>query len=195
MTSAAAVVGERLAETFRLVWDAPLTARMRGGMVAVLGLGLVIAFASYDPADPSWNAATGLPPENWLGTPGALWADIWLQSLGLAAWPAALLMLYMGLRRAADGDPLRTRVVGRWRALWAALMVLVLAGALSTLPTPAAWPLGKGLGGFWGSALTDGLQGFFGFLHLPGPAVWSGGILTAGALGLSVTDSSVRAGG
>ena len=186
MTSAAAVVGERLAETFRLVWDAPLTARMRGGMVAVLGLGLVIAFASYDPADPSWNAATGLPPENWLGTPGALWADIWLQSLGLAAWPAALLMLYMGLRRAADGDPLRTRVVGRWRALWAALMVLVLAGALSTLPTPAAWPLGKGLGGFWGSALTDGLQGFFGFLHLPGPAVWSGVILTAGALGLLV---------
>ncbi|WP_296818772.1 DNA translocase FtsK [Brevundimonas sp.] len=186
MTSAAAVVGERLAETFRLFWDAPLTARIRGGMVAVLGLGLVISFVSYDPADPSWNAATGLPPENWLGTPGALWADIWLQSLGLAAWPAALFMLYMGLRRAADGDPLRTRATGRWRALWAALMVLVFSGGLSTLPTPAAWPLGKGLGGFWGSALTDGLQGFFAFLHLPGPAVWSGLILMAGALALLV---------
>jgi len=186
MASAAAIVRERLVESFRLFWDAPMALRLRGGVVAATGLFLLIAFASYDPADPSWNAASALPATNWLGGAGAIWADVWMQSVGLAAWPAALFILYQGIRRALDADPMKDRAVNHRRSLYALGAILILAGALSTAPPPAAWPLGKGLGGFWGSALADGLSGVFGWMRLPAPAIWAGVIYAGGFLALMV---------
>ncbi len=186
MASAAVIVRERLVESFRLFWDAPMSLRLRGGMVAAIGLFLIIAFASYDPADPSWNAASSLSPSNWLGAPGAIWADIWMQSVGLAAWPAALFILYQGIRRALDTEPMRGRAVNHRRSLYMLGAILILAGALSTPAPPAAWPLGKGLGGFWGSGLADGLTGFFEWLRMPGPAIWAGVIYVIGAIALMV---------
>jgi len=186
MASAAAIVRDRLVESFRLFWDAPMALRLRGGVVAATGLFLLIAFASYDPADPSWNAASALPATNWLGGAGAIWADVWMQSVGLAAWPAALFILYKGIGRALDADPMKDRAVNHRRSLYALGAILILAGALSTAPPPAAWPLGKGLGGFWGSALADGLSGVFGWMRLPAPAIWAGVIYTGGFLALMV---------
>src|SRR5690606_825527 len=148
MASAAAVVGTRAIESVRVIWDAPLSARFRGAVWAVLGLCLVLAFASYSPADPSWNTAAPGEPGNWLGGFGAVMADLWLQSLGLAAWLAALLMLLFGTRRALETDPARVRLAERRRGLAATVGVLALAGVLSTPAPPAAWPLGRGLGGF-----------------------------------------------
>ncbi|MBN8553231.1 MAG: DNA translocase FtsK [Caulobacterales bacterium] len=186
MASAAVIVRERLVESFRLFWDAPMALRLRGGVVAATGLFLLIAFASYDPADPSWNAASAAPATNWLGGAGAIWADVWMQSVGLAAWPAALFILYKGIGRALESDPMKDRAVNHRRSLYALGAILILAGALSTLPTPAAWPLGKGLGGFWGSALADALGGFLGWLRLPAPMIWAGLIFGGGFLALMV---------
>ncbi|WP_029086598.1 DNA translocase FtsK [Brevundimonas aveniformis] len=186
MASATAIVRDRLVESFRLFWDAPMALRLRGGVVAATGLFLLIAFASYDPADPSWNAASATPATNWLGGAGAIWADVWMQSVGLAAWPAALFILYQGIRRALDNDPMKDRAVNHRRSLYALGAILILAGVLSTLPPPAAWPLGKGLGGFWGSGLADGLGGFFSWLRLPAPMIWAGVVYGLGFMALAV---------
>ncbi|MFX7351651.1 DNA translocase FtsK 4TM domain-containing protein, partial [Acinetobacter baumannii] len=74
----------------RILWEAPFVVRFRGVLQALLATLLLIALISWNPADASLNAASSLPTTNWLGANGALFADLFMQSLGLAAWPAAL---------------------------------------------------------------------------------------------------------
>ena len=83
--------------------------------LGVLGVAVLLAMAmlSYSPADPSLNRATGAATQNWLGAPGAIIADLLLQSVGFAsvilfvvalAWAVRLLrcqsILSIGWRRA-----------------------------------------------------------------------------------------------
>lgn len=57
-----------------------------GGLFLFLIAGLLaLALASYDPADPSGNVASGTLPSNWLGFPGAWLADTLMQWLGLSS--------------------------------------------------------------------------------------------------------------
>ncbi|MBX7248367.1 MAG: DNA translocase FtsK 4TM domain-containing protein [Caulobacteraceae bacterium] len=184
MTGVAAAVGARIYETARWTWSAPWFARFRGGVCAVVGLGLVIAFLSYNPADPSFNAVSDRTPANWLGEGGAFWADLLVQSLGLTAWLAAGFMVFFGIRRAAGADPEAGRPNQRLRVLASFGGVLMLAGGLSALTPPKAWPLAKGLGGFWGAGLHDAVTGFFRFLHAPGAGIIAAILLLAGALAL-----------
>src|SRR3954470_20721886 len=80
-----------------LAWSHPGTARLRGGITAAAGAALAVAFATYNAADPSLNAASAAPPTNALGAPGAALADIGVQSLGLASALLALTILVLGL--------------------------------------------------------------------------------------------------
>jgi S-DNA-T family DNA segregation ATPase FtsK/SpoIIIE len=150
-----------------LAWAHPTTARLRGGMVAAFGVALAVAFATYNAADPSLNAASPTAPQNALGASGATFADIGVQSLGLACAMAALLMVVLGLSRAASAEPDLSRGHLRLRAIIGLAGVLTLAGALAFPAPPAAWPLAKGLGGFWGDALLQGLAGLIAYAHLP----------------------------
>ena len=70
--TAAAAMGTRAWDSARLVWSAPLLVRFRGGLLGVAGLLLVVALISWNPADPSWNAAAAPAPSNWLGAGGAV---------------------------------------------------------------------------------------------------------------------------
>ncbi|MDF2900356.1 MAG: cell division protein FtsK, partial [Phenylobacterium sp.] len=163
-----------------LAWTHPATARLRGGIIAAAGIAFAVALATYNAADPSLNAASALPPSNVLGAPGATAADVGIQSLGLAAAVAALLMVVFGLGRVTTPQPDENRKKLRVRALVGTLGVLALAGLLAAPPAPAAWPLAKGLGGFWGDGLLHGLAGIFAYAHIPG-----GGVFAASLLGIA----------
>jgi DNA segregation ATPase FtsK/SpoIIIE, S-DNA-T family len=174
---------ELLAHIARLAWRHPVTARLRGGMVAAAGVALAVAFATYNAADPSLNAAAPEAPRNAMGGGGAVLADIGVQSLGVGAGLLALLIVVCGLSRVADPDPDQSRRRLRWRAAIGAAGVLTLAGALAWPAPPALWPLAKGLGGFWGDTLFTGLSGLVTYARIPyGPMIAGGFLALVGTL-------------
>ena len=186
---------DHLSAALLIIWRARPAARFRGGVVAVLGVASVAAFATYEPSDPSWNAAASHAPQNVLGGFGAAIADTGLQSLGIAAWPLALIMVASGFARAAARDPNDQRRGLRRRVLLALFGVICLAGALAALIPPAAWPLARGLGGLWGEAVLSVLAGLMELVKLPAARPVAGlllgtvaAVLTSYAVGLSRTD-------
>ena len=193
--SAALALGHRAFESARILWAAPFVVRFRGVLQALLAALLLAALISWNPADPSLNAASAAAPTNWLGLNGALFADLFMQSLGLAAWPAALLLIAFGLA-GAIGDAVQQRLKPTpLKALAATVGVLALSAALSALAQPAAWPLAAGLGGLWGDALVGLVRMAFAALRLPGAAIGAAvlflpmGLWSLGyAIGLRVSD-------
>jgi len=172
---------ELLMDAIAYGWAQPWSARFRGGVVTVVGAGLLLAVATYNAADPSLNAASTTDASNALGGAGAAIADIVMQSLGLAGWGAALLMLVFGVTRASQADPDGERRDLRLRAGVGTLGLLALAGLLSAAPRPAAWPLEKGLGGFWGEGLLGLIADLFAFAHIPGARLIAAILLAIGA--------------
>ncbi len=115
----------------------------------VIAAGLVASLWSYDAADPSPFSATGQPPANWMGEPGAMVADIAIRYIGLGAWALVLFLAVWSVRFLLH--------IGEER-IWArslfALPALVLAPVFaSTHAVYPDWPLaGTGLGGTLGDA-------------------------------------------
>jgi DNA segregation ATPase FtsK/SpoIIIE, S-DNA-T family len=172
--SAALAIGQRAWVSARILWGAPITVKFRGVLQALLAALLLVALISWNPADPSLNAASGAAPTNWLGLNGALFADLFMQSLGLGAWPAAVLLIAFGLA-AAIGDAIQQRLKPTpVKALSATGGVLALSAALSALAAPAAWPLAAGLGGLWGDAIVGLIRWMCDGLRLPGAPVIAG---------------------
>jgi S-DNA-T family DNA segregation ATPase FtsK/SpoIIIE len=172
---------ELLWDAVRYGWAQPWSARFRGGLITVIGAGLLLAVATYNAADPSLNASTDVEATNALGAAGAAIADIMIQSMGLAGWGAALLMLIFGMTRVSQADPAAQRGDLRLRAGAGVVGLLALAGLLSAPRPPAAWPLEKGLGGFWGDGLLHLLANVFQFARLPGSTVIAAIVLAIGA--------------
>ncbi len=177
---------ELLVEAAIIAWSLPGTARFRGGVTAAAGAALAIALATYNPLDPSFNAASGGAATNALGGAGALIADLAMQSLGLGAWLTAILMTAFGMARVLDAEPDRGRKALRIKAAVGAVGVLLLSAAVAAPPPPAAWPLALGLGGLWGQGLFGLVRDLFGFVHLPGAALFAGLLLAAGGLTATV---------
>ncbi|HLZ74226.1 DNA translocase FtsK [Phenylobacterium sp.] len=166
-----------------LAWSHPATARLRGGVTAAAGAALAVAFLTYNAADPSLNAASPAAATNALGGPGAVLADLGVQSLGLACAFGALTVIVLGLCRAAASEPAASRGHLRLRALVGVLGVLALAAALAWPAPPANWPLAKGLGGLWGDALLSGLAGLLAYAHVPIARPIAAGVFLAAGLG------------
>ncbi|MDO1559079.1 DNA translocase FtsK 4TM domain-containing protein [Brevundimonas sp. 2R-24] len=191
MTSAAAVIGTRLWDSARLVWDAGPLMRFRGAAAVVLGGALALSLAGWNPADPSLNVSSALAPTNPVGGFGAVLADLSMQSLGLAAWFGVLLLVRLGLLRALDVEPRARRRELRLRALAGMGGVLALSAALAAPAPPALWRLGLGLGGLWGHWLIGAPEALFQFLRLPGPraiaaVLWLAAALPGLAYGLKI---------
>jgi len=192
MAAAARKTASQIAiEAMLDAWRHAASARFRGGLTAAVGGALALALASWRASDPSLDASSPGAPGNLLGAAGADIADLAMQTLGLAAWLVAALLLALGIARAAESNPDATRKTLRWRALAGAAGLLLLAGGLGAVAPPAVWPLAAGLGGLVGDLEANGLAALGGMIGAPVAATIADGIigligawLTAAALGL-----------
>jgi len=177
--SAVLVLGNRAWSSARILWDAPFVVRFRGVLQALLASLLLVALISWNPADPSLNAASSMAATNWLGANGALFADLFMQSLGLASWPACVLLIAFGLA-GAIGEAIQQRLKPTpLKALSASAGVLLLSAALSAPTEPAAWPLASGLGGLWGDGVSGLAIAGLTALRIPGGAIIVGVLFAA----------------
>src|SRR5262249_3728900 len=133
---------------------ASLRSRLQRGLWKLLGFLLLSACAALSASLLSWSASdaslmrvTSGGARNLLGPPGAILSDMLMQMLGLAGVCVLLPPLFWALRLLTVPEPhgLRGKLV------LAPLAVLFLAGAFSSLPLAAAWPLRHhGYGGVLG---------------------------------------------
>jgi S-DNA-T family DNA segregation ATPase FtsK/SpoIIIE len=178
--------------SLRAVWDNDAACRLRGGACAAFGALSIAAFLTYHADDPSWNTASAQPTHNMLGRFGAKLADLGVQSLGIAAWVAAIVLLVAGFSRALARDPRGWRSRLRMKSVLATIGILLLAGALAAPRPPAAWPLARGLGGFWGDVLLSGVTAPMYMVGLPAAKVFSALILLGGALGMLIWAAGLK---
>jgi S-DNA-T family DNA segregation ATPase FtsK/SpoIIIE len=128
---------------------------LRRRLSEIAGLALItlallgaIALTTWSVQDPSLSHATQAPIHNLLGFPGAIFSDLAMQLLGLAAVLLLLPEALLGWRLLSHKP-----IGAKWRGLvWIAATFLA-AGFASTLPRIGSWPLPTGLGGVSGDAL------------------------------------------
>src|SRR4249919_1527405 len=118
--------------------------------LALLTLALLgaLALATWSVQDPSLSHATQKPIHNLLGYPGAIFSDLAMQLLGLAAILLLIPEALLGWRLLAH------KTFGeKWRSLFWILAAFLGAAFASTLPHIGSWPLPTGLGGVAGDAV------------------------------------------
>jgi S-DNA-T family DNA segregation ATPase FtsK/SpoIIIE len=117
------------------------------GLIAIV----MVSLASWSVDDPSLSYATSKSPENWLGFPGAVIADMSFQVFGIgmlavlvppALWGWSLVRL-----RVPSKMPLRM-------LCWVGASILS-CGVFAFIAAPASWPLPTGLGGLVGTGFTN----------------------------------------
>jgi S-DNA-T family DNA segregation ATPase FtsK/SpoIIIE len=188
--------GGRLASPAVIALLRQRTARLGGLALGLLGLTLLLALASYDPRDPSFDTATMRQATNLAGPAGAFLADLLLQGFGLAGALPGVAMLAWSWRIASyQGIGSMT---ARLAATLAALPVLAAALAGIPLPQGMAWPTVAGLGGAIGAQLGHVAMaaGRTGLGPLGGVLVWMLGLtlaLTLTLLALGLTAGEWRA--
>ncbi len=174
-------------------------ALQRIGLTLTAAIGGVYGLASvitYSPADPSFNVATNAAASNLLGGPGAMFADLALQTMG-AATPAALIAVgAAGAIRIANKRMANPISVSR--VLSGASGVALLAGLAAHIPAPGAWPLGAGFGGMLGDGVKGLLNAATSAISLPGEQIISAllcltGAVVAGGWAFRVSKSDVNA--
>ncbi|MEO1207464.1 MAG: DNA translocase FtsK 4TM domain-containing protein [Pseudomonadota bacterium] len=136
----------------------PLHDRLMGFATRLGGLCVLAAIAAtwlslltWSSTDPSLTHTTSEPALNMLGFPGAVISDLMLQSFGVACVVLLLVPTFWALEMAMG----RTIVNLGSKVTYFPFALLVLAGAMSSLPTAGAagWPLHHGFGGIIGDVV------------------------------------------
>jgi S-DNA-T family DNA segregation ATPase FtsK/SpoIIIE len=126
-------------------------AELMGLFLALVALVLLLAIVTYNPADPSFDTASGAPTRNLVGPPGALLADLLLQGFGVAGCIPALILLAWAYLLGTRGGIGRVKTRTLLGCLAMPLASTALALALVVIPGPqTAWPVPAGLGGAMG---------------------------------------------
>ena len=121
------------------------------GGVALITLSalIAVALATWSVQDPSFSHAIDGPVRNFLGTPGAVGADLLMQLFGLASTVLVLPVAVWGWRIATHRPFDR-----EWMRLSFWLAGTIFAAAFAAcLPKTQHWPLPTGLGGVIGDAM------------------------------------------
>jgi S-DNA-T family DNA segregation ATPase FtsK/SpoIIIE len=146
-------------------------AELAGIAHVLLAIAMVTALVTYYPGDPSWDSAM---PSQWLhrthnmlGLVGAYFADLFIQTLGLAAYllPAAVAVWGLRAVRHQARAPLWLRLVLLFPTLFFS------AAVLAPLEPISSWPLVTTLGGSVGEAMLNLTSGALGSL-MGGAAEW-----------------------
>jgi len=150
---------------------------LAGGAVMLCAVAMVLALVSYQPLDPSWNNATPEPPRNFLGLPGAIFADLVVQTVGLAAWifisPIAVWGWWLTAKRL---PPRFIRKLTGW-----VVGTAFIAAFLALMPIEAWRPFDQGLGGVIGTWLGGKLSALVLLSGEPSLAAWLAPVLALAA--------------
>ncbi len=168
------------------------SAEFGGIFLALAGIAVLIALASYDPLDPSLNTATTRHAANLVGLGGAMLADLLLQGFGVAGALPGVAMLAWAWRIGSH------RGIGSFAFRLACLLAALplLSAVLASFPAARAlaWPATSGLGGAVGLLLAaPALESGQAMLGPVGTAgVWIVGLIAAA--GLSVLSLGLSGG-
>ncbi|MFN3743217.1 MAG: DNA translocase FtsK 4TM domain-containing protein [Hyphomicrobiaceae bacterium] len=169
----------------RPILPQPLEERLRGSFWWLAGVLLAaltaagwLSLITWSAADPSLTHAAGGITRNWMGPLGAIFSDLLLQSIGLAAIFGMVIMTFWSAELI-----LRRRLIeARWRMMVAPVALLILAGALASLPPPASWPLHHGLGGAFGGMVLKLASSGFAIINPGRAGLVAGLVLFAGGM-------------
>lgn len=158
-------------------WRREATARSGGASIALVGLWLALAFATFSISDPSFNNSTAREAANWMGVGGALVSDLLLQLFGGAALlsiPPLMIWGAVAAIRGAEAVPSeKTPLDVAIRFALGPFAFALIAGALALAPVPASWPFAAGLGGLVGDAAGLGARDLIAGLGAPSPGIFA----------------------
>ncbi len=163
----------------RPILPQPLEERLKGSFWRLAGILLAalttagwLSLITWSAADPSLTHAAGGATRNWMGPLGAIFSDLLLQSIGLASIFGMVIAAFWSAELI-----LRRRLLeARWRIMVAPFALLILAGAMASLPPPSSWPLHHGLGGAFGGMVLKLASSGFAIIN-PGRAGFVAGLL------------------
>jgi S-DNA-T family DNA segregation ATPase FtsK/SpoIIIE len=135
-------------------------------IIAIAGF-ILLSVLSYNPFDSTGDTAGIGGTNNWMGKPGASFANLAMQFLGLGAVLAGGLTLFTGVRAIIRPLPYKNRL-DRARRIGLFLGTLVFGTAtLSAFPIPQDWPLATGLGGWIGDLIFLNLRALLEPFNIP----------------------------
>ncbi|MGH7069298.1 MAG: DNA translocase FtsK, partial [Acetobacteraceae bacterium] len=127
-------------------------AELAGVVLALSAIALLLALASYDPADPSLDTASGGAVHNLAGPVGAWLSDLLLQGFGVAAVFPGIVLLSWAWRVGSERGLVRPRL-RLASALVAVPALAAILGGVGVRLGAAGWPVAAGPGGAVGRML------------------------------------------
>jgi DNA segregation ATPase FtsK/SpoIIIE, S-DNA-T family len=159
-----------------------LLSRAGGVLLLVAVAAAWASLLTWSRTDPSLSHAVAGTPSNMLGAPGAIFADVMLNTLGFASVFLLLAPMFWGWELMIS-----ERIsANRKKTSLYPLAVLLLAGGFAVLPVAEGWPFAHSLGGIVGdwlyklTATIFSLLGLGAALPLAGLAYFLGGFAALG---------------
>jgi DNA segregation ATPase FtsK/SpoIIIE, S-DNA-T family len=125
-----------------------------GLLLLSLGLVVLLSLASYHVQDPSLNTAAAIPPRNLIGYPGAWFADLLLQGLGIGAFVFPILLFGLAWKWVRSDEV----EAGAVKLCGTLLLLLSLTAAVSFAPRLTLFSGAIPIGGLLGMLLAHYLM-------------------------------------
>lgn len=156
--------------------------RLAGFALLALTTFLWLSLITWTSTDPSLTRATSGPVANLMGPLGAIFSDLILQMLGLAAIVLLLAPMFWSI------ELILYRYAPGFRSKFAfyPVSVLLVAGAVSSLPSSIAWPFESGYGGILGDFVFGLGASAFALINTERAALATGLVLFAAGFSTAV---------